>query len=61
MSSLKIMVDISGDGSLMEFHLAFGDDWKSEDIQRFLGYMKTSKNVVNAFLTSSPEPDTIPA
>jgi hypothetical protein len=45
----------------MEFHLAFGDDWKSEDIQRFLGYMKTSKNVVNAFLTSSPEPDTIPA
>jgi hypothetical protein len=61
MSSVKVAVGVSSDASLTEFHLTFNEDWKSADIQRLLDYLKKSKNVESAFLTSDPQPATIPA
>jgi len=61
MSNVKVAVGISSDASMMEFHLTFDEDWKQSDIQRLLDILKKSKNVESAFLTSDPQPATIPA
>jgi len=57
----KMNVDMLADGSGMEFFLQFDSDWSAQEVHDLMRYMKNSKNIVSALLTSAPEPATIPA